>query len=345
MPLENASDDLHVIDIESIRCNFCNDDLTILPLSGREVHYEHHLVNDSTAEGLVAEGSRAFPIDLDTLSKSSNSRKSRSDTIIGQKVFPKKKFSFKTPKADAFWYPAQRTSPPRNYTPGLIPVLRKSLLKSHHSGQLRRAALCYDKTVHIRREIWDASWGCGYRNFLMACAALMSQTQQPMYFPLLDSPLPPSFCRCSKHTSGFDTDGKAELKKLIGTKKWVGTADIWVALVSRRIPAELVDFDFRNKERGPETLIDWVVEYFTPKATQTKSANAFDSIQSYPIVNTTKMPLILQHDGHSRTVVGYETDRNGITKLLIFDPAYHISDEIRDYAMSEGLEIDPDRQG
>ena len=31
-----------------------------------------------------------------------------------------------------------------------------------------------------------------YRNFLMACAALMSQVQQPMYFPLLDAPLSPS---------------------------------------------------------------------------------------------------------------------------------------------------------
>jgi hypothetical protein len=30
-----------------------------------------------------------------------------------------------------------------------------------------------------------------YRNFLMACAALMVQPLQPTYFPLLDHPLPP----------------------------------------------------------------------------------------------------------------------------------------------------------
>lgn len=30
-----------------------------------------------------------------------------------------------------------------------------------------------------------------YRNFLMACAALMDQQAQPMYFPLLDTPTPP----------------------------------------------------------------------------------------------------------------------------------------------------------
>jgi hypothetical protein len=31
-----------------------------------------------------------------------------------------------------------------------------------------------------------------YRNFLMACGALMNQKQQPLYFPLLDSPISPS---------------------------------------------------------------------------------------------------------------------------------------------------------
>lgn len=32
---------------------------------------------------------------------------------------------------------------------------------------------------------------CRYRNYLMACAALMDQQAQPMYFPLLDAPVPP----------------------------------------------------------------------------------------------------------------------------------------------------------
>jgi hypothetical protein len=30
-----------------------------------------------------------------------------------------------------------------------------------------------------------------YRNFLMACAALMDQSFQPLYFPLLDAPIGP----------------------------------------------------------------------------------------------------------------------------------------------------------
>jgi hypothetical protein len=34
---------------------------------------------------------------------------------------------------------------------------------------------------------------------------------------------------------------------------------------------------------------------------------------------TDRMPFILQHDGHSRTIVGYEIVR-GSTNLLMFDP-------------------------
>ena len=38
-----------------------------------------------------------------------------------------------------------------------------------------------------------------YRNYLMACTALMDQPMQPMYFPLLDDPMPPSV-RNLQHT-------------------------------------------------------------------------------------------------------------------------------------------------
>lgn len=82
----------------------------------------------------------------------------------------------------------------------------------------------------------------------MACAGLMNQTQQPLYFPLLDSPLSPSVRNLqawieaawkegecnrfllsdSRHTgitiSGFDKEGEKELKKLVNTKKWIGAA-------------------------------------------------------------------------------------------------------------------------
>ena len=63
---------------------------------------------------------------------------------------------------DTFWRSSQLEPPPTNYTPGLIPLLRNALLKSHSRGDTRRAILCFAQTVHICREPWDAGWGCGF---------------------------------------------------------------------------------------------------------------------------------------------------------------------------------------
>ena len=91
---------------------------------------------------------------------------------------------------------------------GLIPLLEKTLLDSVQKGPTCRAVLCYEKAVHIYREIWDAGWGCGfvflptgmrvssrisrYRNFVMLCAALMVQPAQAAYPLLLSAQTPPS---------------------------------------------------------------------------------------------------------------------------------------------------------
>ena len=40
-----------------------------------------------------------------------------------------------------------------------------------------------------------------------------------------------------------------------------------------------------------------------------------------PVVVTDRMPLVLQYQGHSRTIIGYEITREGATNLLAFDPS------------------------
>jgi len=45
------------------------------------------------------------------------------------------------------------------------------------------------------------------------------------------------------------------------------------------------------------------------------------------------MPLVLQHAGHSRTIVGYEIAKDGSTTLLAFDPSTRMT-PIRDTALS-----------
>ena len=72
---------------------------------------------------------------------------------------------------------------------------------------------------------------------------------------------------------------------------------------------------------GIDLVIKWVVDYFTPKQTIDKPTNVLESLTNSPVTITDKMPLILQHDGHSRTIIGYEIDGRGVTNLLTFDPA------------------------
>lgn len=108
--------------------------------------------------------------------------KASTDTTIAliPKVFEPPTKLWKFPKEkDVFWYPEQTTVPPSNYTPGmsfikvchsmtqdidetgLIPLIKKGLLKGQSSQLIRRAVLCNQNTVHIHREAWDAAWGCG----------------------------------------------------------------------------------------------------------------------------------------------------------------------------------------
>ncbi|PPQ78523.1 hypothetical protein CVT25_011795 [Psilocybe cyanescens] len=326
------------VEFRSMSCAFCSLDLEKLSISQRQLHYDRH-INDLDKQ---AEGSKSTPIVIDLIDESRQQSEYRN---ITPDPLRKKKSNGALPcmrETDPFWYVAQATPPPPSFTPGLIQLLRKGLLKNHARGQIRRAVLCYENVVHVNREPWDASWGCGYRNFLMACTSLVNQTQQPLYFPRLDSPLSPSIRNLqiwieAAWKEGFDDEGRRELKKLVNTKKWIGTSDLWVAFVFRGIPAELVDFDLGTKSQekaSDQIIVNWVVNYFTPNQPSPEPADAYESLKISPIITSDKMPLILQHNGHSRTVVGYETDKNGITNLLVFDPSYCPPLEVRAAALA-----------
>ncbi|CDO70753.1 hypothetical protein BN946_scf184798.g68 [Trametes cinnabarina] len=251
-----------------------------------------------------------------------------------------------------FWHASLSSDPPPNFSPGanvspsgyfslltlrgagLVPVLKKALSRSHEKGITQKAWLAFEQAVHIQYEPWDLSWGCGYRNYLMACAALMDQQRQPLYFPLLDSPLPPGVRNLQltleeawKH--GYDEEGAQQFNyRIVGTREWIGTADIYVAFTYRGIPAQLVDFsDLRG---GVEPLLQWIYNYFAAGDPQPKSTTVGEALRGAQAVTVTdKLPIILQHQGHSRTIVGCERVKNGAINLLTFDPSRKIPHNIR----------------
>ncbi|CAB4302146.1 unnamed protein product [Prunus armeniaca] len=79
---------------------------------------------------------------------------------------------------------------------------------------------------------------------------------------------------------------------------------------------------FTRNSKGHQVLIDWIWNYFSDK-NFTKSGNR-------QVVVSDKTPLYLQHDGHSRTVVGIQVkhQHNGMQQhnLLILDPGHRTAD-------------------
>lgn len=71
-------------------------------------------------------------------------------------------------------------------------------------------------------------------------------------------------------------------------------------------------------------LLEWIRRYFDGD-TQEQSISVQERWRgATPVVISTRMPLVLQHPGHSRTIVGYEIAKDGGTILLAFDPSMYV---------------------
>jgi Peptidase family C78 len=69
-------------------------------------------------------------------------------------------------------------------------------------------------------------------------------------------------------------------------------------------------------------LLDWIKQYFDTQTHPTSVQERWRA--ATPVVISDRMPLILQHQGHSRTIIGYEISKDGSTTLLTFDPAMYV---------------------
>ncbi|KAJ3886607.1 peptidase family C78-domain-containing protein [Lentinula edodes] len=330
----------------SSQCQLCWANIEDLSVPERQRHYDAHL-----------EESERNPHPQANSSSSTTSKNLRSWLSKGKLRNPMTANVEKS--QDVFWYPAMHTPPPKNFVPGLIPVLKKALLQSHAKGTTIRAVLCYEGAVYISRQMWDASWGCGYRNFLMACAALMDQPYQPMYFPLLDKPISPGIRNLQAWieeawNSGFDVEGRVQLKKLVDTKKWIGTSGFasflsfkFEKLSFNFLTYSLFNLDicaaFLNSLRsvahssalGLTPLTNWIVQYFN-KYSKHNSGSTINTalLGASPVQGTPCMPLIVQDNKHSRLVIGYEMTKLGAVSLLIFDPSKLPSKHLRSVALN-----------
>ncbi|RUS86366.1 hypothetical protein EGW08_005884 [Elysia chlorotica] len=189
---------------------------------------------------------------------------------------------------------------------GVIEQLGRLYRQQARPGQ--QVYLC-SPTSHFSGSHGDKGWGCGYRNFQMMLSCLAHQSQYADKIFKNGRPLIPSVPKVqqmieSAWGKGFDPDGCRQLRGcLVNTQKWIGATEIVATLASLGVRCRLADFHAPSAPDGTHPrLLEWVTDYFTSRQPQ----------QFTP-------PLYLQHQGHSRTIVGVEVDR-GTTRLLLFDP-------------------------
>ncbi|XP_013776514.2 zinc finger with UFM1-specific peptidase domain protein-like [Limulus polyphemus] len=104
---------------------------------------------------------------------------------------------------------------------------------------------------------------------------------------------------------GFDIQGCEQLGgRLTKTRKWIGATEIVTFFSSFHIRCQLIDFHQPTGPNGthPEMFM-WVKNYFSKE-------------------EDFKVPLYLQHHGHSRTVIGVEEHTDGSLQLLVFDSSH-----------------------
>ncbi|CAO3621145.1 unnamed protein product [Mucor fragilis] len=207
-------------------------------------------------------------------------------------------------------------------TAGVIPRLEPNFRKADTLS----AYLCSPLTDHLSTGFMDLGWGCGYRNCQMLMTFLERQKQDGE--PLLKNVLDISGIQLlieKAWQEGFDTLGAAQLDHhVFKTRKWIGTTEVYTLLAYLGIRSTIIDFHQPGPQHLHHELMDWIQSYFTDSTTQKKSTKT--------VCITNRPPLYLQHQGHSRTVVGIELLKSGKRNLIMFDPGRRI---LRSYRSSQ----------
>ncbi|KAJ2559275.1 hypothetical protein EV175_000415 [Coemansia sp. RSA 1933] len=203
--------------------------------------------------------------------------------------------------------------------------------------------LCNKDTTLFNTTISDRGWACGYRNCQMLLSSLIASASRvssdsatgeivsgaASRFPRDKAPQIRALQEMLELAwrDGYDRDGAEQLKhRVMGTRKWIGTTEIYCILAHIGVQAHIVDFHKPTAPDGSHPgLFSWVVEYFTESAQDMASPQVDNGVGlgCRPTRFVAKHPLYLQHQGHSRTIVGIELTDTA-TNLLLFDPDINV---------------------
>ncbi|KAI7901034.1 peptidase family C78-domain-containing protein [Cokeromyces recurvatus] len=206
-------------------------------------------------------------------------------------------------------------------TSGIISRLEPNFKKADTLA----AYLCSPFTDYLSTDYMDLGWGCGYRNCQMLMSFLERQTEdgEPILKCVLDIASIQLLIE-KAWEEGFDTLGAAQLGyQVFKTHKWIGTTEVYTLFAYLGIRSTIIDFHRPGPNHLHHDLMDWIQSYFMEE----------DNKEIVCITN--KPPLYLQHQGHSRTVVGIEILKSGKRNLIMFDPGRRV---LRSYRSSNKQE-------
>ncbi|KAK4686464.1 zinc finger-containing ubiquitin peptidase 1, partial [Tremellales sp. Uapishka_1] len=353
----SLEDELMEPEPDSLSCFVCGYPLDLLNPAQRDSHVNSCLDGSSRQGGEAGDS----PIGLGENPMFGGQKAADGWVEVGWDgpAEPNEWLQRKVDKGDLWWDPIRgppvASSMPTNVSPGVMSVLKSILDASVQRRVSKSAVLCRD-VVHIKGAfMFDNVWGCGYRNALMAISSLLMH--KPTYRPVFSKEkngAEPGVRRIQgwmeeAWAEGYDADGREHFKgKILGTRKWIGTADLHAMFSFKGIPCNLYDFGKTKSPSGKvethKTLQNWVKKYFDADPMfHSVSASAVDVImrtnedgsgRGEVVRQSSRYPLMLQHSGHSRTIVGYEENARGDINLLLFDPGRTMPKDIR----SEGIE-------
>ena len=219
----------------------------------------------------------------------------------------------------------------------IIPKTRLLLEASRAQGVTRQAFLADPSVMLYQSDKTDRAWGCGYRNLQMMLSYVVNTGVTRLDQPSPASGTPttiPTITELQRQLEyawqcGFDPPGAEQLRhKVEGTKKWIGTTEAWSVLCSFGIRCSILDFHTPTGPNGTHpAMLAAVYDYFRNPAWSPLSAPGSLQIADLAqagadqrVVQTAKPPLYMQHQGHSRTIIGIEVQTNGEVNLLVFDP-------------------------
>ncbi|XP_028281798.1 zinc finger-containing ubiquitin peptidase 1 isoform X2 [Parambassis ranga] len=177
-------------------------------------------------------------------------------------------------------------------------------------------------TDHYCSSEGDKGWGCGYRNLQILLSSLH---RIDTFSNVLQEKTVPSIPRVQSMIEeawkeGLDPQGASHFnQRLQGTRAWIGATEIYALLTSLRIRSRIIDFHTPTGPGGTHPrLFDWVKQYYCQSSTSSRLPPR--------LIQTSLPPLYLQHQGHSRSIVGLEQKKNGSLCLLLLDPGCSASE-------------------